>query len=75
MEHHPTWNMPPIIPIYFSELEPQGLYEERCSMSGVVISLHIQAETKWPSFSGHVKYIFLNENMWISIKMPLKFVP
>ena len=37
---------------------------------------HIEAETKWPPFSRrHFKCIFLNENIWISIKISLKFVP
>ena len=37
---------------------------------------HIEAETKWPPFSRrHVKCIFCNENIWIAIKISLKFVP
>ena len=36
---------------------------------------HIEAETKWPPFHGqNLKCIFLNENIWISIKVLLKFV-
>ena len=36
----------------------------------------IEAETKWPPFSNYIfKYIFFNENVWISIKIPLRFVP
>ena len=34
---------------------------------------HIEAETKWPPFCRRrFKYIFLNENVWISIKISLK---
>ena len=33
---------------------------------------HIEAETKWTTFR---KRIFFNENVWISIKISLKFVP
>ena len=37
---------------------------------------HIEAETKWPTFSRrHFQMYFLNENVWISIKISLKFVP
>ena len=37
---------------------------------------HIQAETKWTPFRRwHFKCIFLNENVWIPIKISLKFVP
>ena len=36
---------------------------------------HIWVETKWPSFSRrHFKSILLNENIWISITISLKFV-
>ena len=35
----------------------------------------IGAETRWPTFSADIfKSIFLNENVWISIKIALKFV-
>ena len=38
---------------------------------------HIEAETRWPPFSRrHFEIlIFLNENLWISIEISLKFVP
>ena len=37
---------------------------------------HFEAETKWPPFSRqHFKCIFLNENVWISIKISLRFLP
>ena len=37
---------------------------------------HTKAETKWPNFLDVIfKCIFLNENVWISIKISLKFVP
>ena len=37
---------------------------------------HIEAETKWAPFrSRHFNCIFLNENVWIPIKISLKFVP
>ena len=37
---------------------------------------HIKVETKWSPFSRrHFKCIFLNENVWISITISLKFVP
>ena len=40
------------------------------------IALHIEAETKWPPFPDYIfKWIFLNENVWILIKISLKFVP
>ena len=36
---------------------------------------HIEAETKWPPFPDDVfRCIFLNENIYISIKISLKFV-
>ena len=36
---------------------------------------HIEAETKWPRFRRrHLKWIFLNKNVWILIKISLKFV-
>ena len=34
---------------------------------------HIETETNWPPFTR--RWIFLNENVWISIKISLKFVP
>ena len=35
-----------------------------------------ETETKWPPFPDNIfKWIFLNEIIWISIKMSLKFVP
>ena len=38
--------------------------------------LHIEAETNWPLFSRrHFKCIFFNENVRISIKISVKFVP
>ena len=39
--------------------------------------IHIEAKTKWPLFSRrHIfKWIFLNENECISMKISLKFVP
>ena len=41
-----------------------------------LLSYHIEAETKWPPFPDDIfKCIFLNENVWISIKVSLKFVP
>ena len=37
---------------------------------------HIEAETKWTPFSRRLfKCIFLNNNVWISINISLKFVP
>ena len=37
---------------------------------------HIEAETKWPQIPENVsKCIFFNENVWISIKISLRFVP
>ena len=37
---------------------------------------HIGAETKWPPYPDAIfKCIFLNENIWISIKISPKFVP
>ena len=37
---------------------------------------HIQAETKWPTFPDDIfKCIFLNENVWILIKISLNFFP
>ena len=37
---------------------------------------HIEAKTKWPPFADDIfKCIFLNENVLISIKISLKFVP
>ena len=37
---------------------------------------HNKAETKWTPFRRrHFQKHFLNENVWISIKIPLKFVP
>ena len=43
----------------------------------VLTHYHIEAETKWlPSFADDIlKRIFLNENVWISIKISLKFAP
>ena len=36
---------------------------------------HIEAETRWPPFSWrHFECIFLNENVWISLTISLKFV-
>ena len=38
--------------------------------------IHIEAETKWPPFSDDIlKWIFFNENVWVLIKISLKFVP
>ena len=37
---------------------------------------HIEAETEWPPFSRrHFQMHFLNENVWILLKISLKFVP
>ena len=37
---------------------------------------HIEAETNGRHFAGDIyKCIFLNENVWIPIKISLKFVP
>ena len=46
-------------------------------LSSIVGSILIEAKTKsWPPFSRrHFKYIFLNESIWISLKISLKFVP
>ena len=39
-------------------------------------SQHTEAETKWLLFyRTRFKCIFLNENVWISIKISLKFIP
>ena len=35
----------------------------------------IEARTKWPPFSRHFQMHLLNENVWIVIKISLKFVP
>ena len=36
----------------------------------------MEAETKWPKFrKRQFQYIFLNENVWISCEILLKFVP
>ena len=36
----------------------------------------IEAETKWPPFVWrHFKCIFLNENVWGLVEIPLKYVP
>ena len=36
----------------------------------------LRPETKWTTFCNHIfKRIFFNENVWISIKISLKFVP
>ena len=42
-----------------------------------IVNQHIEAERKWPSLSRRhlFNYIFLNEKVWISIKISLKFVP
>ena len=38
-------------------------------------SKHIEAETKWPPFCRRIfKSISLNENVWILMKISLKFV-
>ena len=40
-----------------------------------MLTSHMEAETKWPPFPHDIyKWIFLNENIWISIKISLKFV-
>ena len=45
-------------------------------MWDIVTHLHIEAETKWPPFSRRLFQVhFLNENIWILIKISLKFVP
>ena len=36
---------------------------------------HIEKETKWPLFSRHFQMDFFNENVWITTKLSLKFVP
>ena len=37
---------------------------------------HIEAGTKWTPFYGrHFQMSFLNENVWIPIKISVKFVP
>ena len=37
---------------------------------------HIEAETKWPAFPDDIfRYIFLNGNIYNSIRISLKFVP
>ena len=42
----------------------------------VMLIWHIESETKWPPFPDDIfKWIFLNENVWILINIPLKFVP
>ena len=45
---------------------------------GCVSHLHCyytEAETRWPPFPDIFKWIFLNEIIWITIKISLKFVP
>ena len=42
----------------------------------VVEAYYNEAETKWPPFSDDIfNWIVLNENVWISITISLKFVP
>ena len=42
----------------------------------IISCQHIEAETKWTPFRRRLlKCIFLNENVWIPIKISLKFVP
>ena len=40
-----------------------------------LLFLNNDAEIKWHLFFRHFKCIYLNENMWISVKMSWKFVP
>ena len=50
----------------------QWLFEQVCDSN----SKHIVAETKWLPFPDDIfKCLFLNENIWISIKISLNFVP
>ena len=45
-------------------------------MWGVLFFLHIEAETNGRHFTDDIfKCIFLNQNVWIPIKISLKFVP
>ena len=40
------------------------------------VCFHIEAETNGRHFADDIfKWIFLNENVWIPIKISLKFVP
>ena len=42
----------------------------------ICMTCHNEAETKWPPFSRrHFQTDFFNKNIWISIKILLKFVP
>ena len=41
-----------------------------------VCPYHVEAETRWPTFfRRHFQMHFFNENVWILIKISLKFVP
>ena len=44
-------------------------------ISGVIILTENEAETKYPPFSNIFKWIFLNKNVWILIKIQPEFVP
>ena len=47
-----------------------------CIHCSLFITWHIEAEIKWPPFPDDIfKCIFLNENVWYSIKIPLICFP
>ena len=55
------------------DTETNGLLTVPLDLSLVKL---IEAETKWPPFSRrHFPVFFLNENVWISMNISLKFVP
>ena len=66
------WNSGDLVTVYMHLVSGTSLYA-----SAYYIIKHIEAETKWPAIFGDdiFKYIFLFENLWIWIKISLKFVP
>ena len=67
---HPSWQLPGKV----GNNEDHSGHNQRDRLQTQTVYQHIEAETKWPALR-NFKCIFLNENIWISIEMSLKFVP
>ena len=61
---------------WLSSIKHLSRWCQQHTTSHLAPTTHIEAETKWPSISWrHFKCICVNENVWISFNISLKFVP
>ena len=75
-----NWCLPCKKVVFFRSVSSVTL-ENRCSVTGLSSSPNTSFNTLRPRQDGRhfpddiLKWIFLNENLWISLKISLKFVP